>query len=125
MFVRFHQTQQRLATRLVETRRGAGRRVRRENVAGLGSVPLEPTVIDRIAYWGKLHERLGGLGNRLDPDQQNAVMASIHAGIPCPTLEEWERVRAIGRHTKVDHRYDWMPTGMVQRAERRAIRLAW
>ncbi len=47
MFARFRQTARHLQVSLTEGRR-AGAKVRQEHVAGLGSVPAEPTAADRI-----------------------------------------------------------------------------
>ena len=49
MFVRFRQTKHRLQVSLVETRRIDGH-VRQGHVASLGSVPLPPSLQDRLTF---------------------------------------------------------------------------
>ena len=92
MFVRFRQTARRLQASLVATRRTDGR-VRHEHVAGLGSVPGSPSPADGIAFWTKLHQRFDGLSNRIDTSQRGAILTTIHARIPMPTLDEQQAVR--------------------------------
>jgi hypothetical protein len=92
MFVRFRQTDRRLQTSIAATRRADGRVVH-EHVAGLGSVPRSPSPGDRIAFWTKLHQRLDGLSNRIDASQRGAILTTIHARIPMPTLDEQQAVR--------------------------------
>jgi hypothetical protein len=96
MFPRFRQTARRLQVSLVETRR-AGGRIHHSHVAGLGSVPRDPTPADRIAFWTKLHQRLARLANRIDAHHQGAIMGAIHARIPMPTVEDQEGARNAGR----------------------------
>jgi hypothetical protein len=87
MFVRFRETQNSLQISLVETHRVYGK-VRHEHVASLGSVPLAPTVADRVAFWVSLHERLAMLGNRLDGEAQARVLAAVHERVPMVTADE-------------------------------------
>jgi hypothetical protein len=87
MFVRFRQSKLRLQLSLVETRRSNGK-VRHEHVAGLGAVPIPPSVADRIAFWTRLHERLARLANRLDAEAQAKVLGAVHERIPIVTLAE-------------------------------------
>lgn len=87
MFVRFRQTARRLQVSLSATSRSDGR-VRHEHVAGLGSVPLSPSVADRAVFWTKLHQRLDTLGNRLDAAQRTAIMTAVYARIPMPTADD-------------------------------------
>jgi hypothetical protein len=87
MFVRFRQTKRRLQVSLVETRRIDGR-VDQEHVAGLGSVPVPPSSQDRLTFWGRLHERLSRLSNRVPADIQGKILGDIHARIPMVTLDE-------------------------------------
>jgi hypothetical protein len=87
MFVRFRQTTSRLQASLIETRRADGK-VRHEHIASLGSVPSEPSVADRIAFWARLHARLAKLGNRIDAESQARILASIHAKVPMVTADE-------------------------------------
>jgi hypothetical protein len=86
MFVRFRQSDRRLQASLSTTRRDGGR-VRHDHVAGLGSVPITPTVTDRIAFWTKLHQRLDALSNRIDAAQRGTILSAIHARIPMPTMD--------------------------------------
>ena len=87
MFVRFRQTKTRLQASLIETRRIDGK-VRHEHIASLGSVDEPPSVDGRIAFWQRLHERLGKLSNRLDAAAQAKVMAAVHARIPMVMIDE-------------------------------------
>jgi hypothetical protein len=92
MFVRFRQTARRLPVSLTATRWDAGK-VRHEHVAGLGSVPLSPSPADCIAFWTKLHQRLEALGNRVDVAQRGAILTTIHARIPMPTMDDHQAVQ--------------------------------
>jgi hypothetical protein len=88
MFVRFRSyTSAAMQVSIVETRR-AGGKVRHEHVAGLGSIEMPPTVSGRVAFWRALHERLGRLGNRLDPETQARLLGSVHERIPMVTPDE-------------------------------------
>ena len=87
MFVRFRQTKYRLQVSLVESRRIDGR-VQQEYVASLGSVPVPPSLQDRLAFWQRLHERLSRLSNRVPADIQGKILGDIHARIPMVTLDE-------------------------------------
>ena len=87
MFVRFRQSACRLQVSLVETRRLAGQ-VRHEHVASLGSIAVPPSVVDRVAYWEQLHQRLGRLSNRLDPETHAKILNAVHARIAMPTVDE-------------------------------------
>jgi hypothetical protein len=87
MFVRFRQTKRRLQVSLAETRRIDGR-VQQEYVASFGSVPVPPSVQDRLAFWRRLHERLSRLSNRVPADIQGEILGDIHARIPMATLDE-------------------------------------
>ena len=80
---------------IVETRR-AGGKLRHEHVAGLGSLEMPPTVSGRAAFWRAVHERLGRLGNRLDPETQARLLGSVHERIPMVTPDEQ---RALQRET--------------------------
>jgi hypothetical protein len=87
MFVRFRQTKRRLQVSLAESRRTDGR-VHQEHVASLGSVPVPPSLQDRLTYWQRLHERLSRLSNRVPADIQGKILGDIHARIPMVTLDE-------------------------------------
>jgi hypothetical protein len=87
MFVRFRQAKHRLQVTLAENRRMDGR-VRQEHVASLGSVPVPPSLQDRLAFWQRLHERLSRLSNRVLADIQGKILGDIHARIPMVTLDE-------------------------------------
>jgi hypothetical protein len=65
MFVRFRQIADHLHVSLAETHRDA-RRVRHGHVASLGAIAVPSSPADRLAFWTKLHQRLGRLANRLD-----------------------------------------------------------
>jgi hypothetical protein len=45
-------------------------------------------VSGRVAFWRALHERLGRLGNRLDPETQARLLGSVHERIPMVTPDE-------------------------------------
>jgi hypothetical protein len=87
MFTRFRQTRHRLQVSLVETRRLNGK-VHHEHVASLGSVETPPSVPERIAFWLKLHDRLGKLSNRIDAATQGKVLGAVHARIAMVTADE-------------------------------------
>jgi hypothetical protein len=88
MFVRFRSyTSAAMQVSIVETRRTGGK-VRHEHVAGLGSIEMPPTVSGRMAFWKALYERLGRLGNRLDPETQARLLGSVHERIPMVTPDE-------------------------------------
>src|SRR5215208_4526979 len=87
MFVRFRQTKYRLQVSLVETRRVGGK-VRHEHVAGLGSVELPLSVEGRLAFWQRLHQRLGRLSNRIGASAQAKILGDVHTRIPMVTADE-------------------------------------
>ncbi len=62
--------------------------MRHRHVASLGSIALDPSPADRIAFWTKLHQRLAGLGNRMDDAARGAILAAVHARVPMPTLDD-------------------------------------
>jgi hypothetical protein len=87
MFVRFRETKTRLQLSLVETRRNGGK-VCHEHIASLGSIETPPSVAARIEFWRRLHDRLGKLGNRVDPATQAKMLGDVHARVPMVTPEE-------------------------------------
>jgi hypothetical protein len=139
MFVRFRQTKRRLQASLIETSRVGGK-VRHEHVGSLGSLPCEPTVQDRFAFWTALRPRLDRLANRIGAEGEAAIIAALTARIPAPTAEE-AMMPDLGKRTRVDRRYDAMLSEIiahggkemagrvlndeVKLAERRTIRLVW
>jgi hypothetical protein len=92
MFVRFRETEYRLLVSLVETRRDGGR-VRHEHIASLGSIETPPSVAARIEFWRRLHDRLGKLGNRVDPTTQAKLLGDVHARVPMVTVEEQQALK--------------------------------
>lgn len=92
MFVRFRETQSRLQVSLVEARRTDGT-VRHEHVASFGSVPMPPSVDDRLAFWKRLHERLAKLANRIDPATHGKVLGQVHARVPMVVVDEQRDVQ--------------------------------
>jgi hypothetical protein len=60
MFVRFRERNGRRLIGLVETRRADGK-PRQEHIADLGAIDIDPSAEARIAFWRRLHERLGRL----------------------------------------------------------------
>jgi hypothetical protein len=128
MFVRFRQKGDRLQVSLIETRRIDGGKVRHEHVAGLGAIPTPPSVADRVAFWQRLHERLGKLGNRVDAATQGKVLGAIHAKVPMVTADEqralqlenakadaqfWDDLAGMHTSTVEDHK------GLAALAERK------
>jgi hypothetical protein len=90
MFIRFRETQSRLQVSVVETRRV---KVRHEHIAQLGSVPVPPSIADRIAFWKRLSERLAKLSNRIDAEAQAKIISDIDARIPIVTLDEMQQLK--------------------------------
>jgi hypothetical protein len=86
MHVRSRLQHQRLQISLIDTRRIDGK-VRQEHVASLGSVPPDPSVQDRVAFWTKVHPRLSRLDNRLDPATRGRIMGELHKLVPMVPLD--------------------------------------
>jgi hypothetical protein len=112
MFVRFRHTANRLATSLVETRRQEGR-VRHQHVASLGSIQIEPTIAERVAFWQRIFERLDALGNRIGPEADK-IIAALHGRVPIPTIEEQRELKL--KNARADERFfqrlaDWHVAG--------------
>src|ERR1700730_2449595 len=87
MFVRFRETEYRLQLSLVETRRDGGK-VPQPHSALLGSIEAPPSVAACSEFWRRLHERLGRLGNRVDPATQAKLLGDVHARVPMVTADE-------------------------------------
>jgi hypothetical protein len=87
MFVRFRTAGARLQPSIVETERRDGR-VRQTYIASLGSLPNPPSANDRAVFWAGLPQRLARLGNRIDPDNQAAILAQIHERLPMASIAE-------------------------------------
>lgn len=87
MFVRFRETKSTLQVTLLAGRR-IGARVRHEHIAALGSIKMPATIEGRDAFWRRLHETLGRLGNRLDAATQAKLLGDIHARVPLVTNDE-------------------------------------
>jgi hypothetical protein len=118
MFVRFREKHDRLQVSLIETCRVGGK-VRHEHIASLGSIVTPLSIADRIAFWQRLHERLGKLANRLDAEGQAKILGAIHAKVPMVTAEEqhqlklenaeaderlWGSLRDMHESTVADHK---------------------
>src|SRR5262245_2847905 len=99
MFVRFREAQRRLRLSLVETHRQDGQ-VRQEHVDTLSSLPLPSDVADRIEFWGRLHERLGRLSHRLNPEAQRKILGEVHARIPMVTPDEQRALQLENARTE-------------------------
>jgi len=99
MFVRFRQTARRLQLSLIETRRIDGK-VKHEHVGSLGSIVLSPDTTDRIAFWGRIYQRLAKLSNRVGPDVLGKILGEIHARVPMVTAEEQRALQL--RNAKAD-----------------------
>src|SRR5690242_13132208 len=87
MFVRYRETKRKLQASLIETRRADGK-VQHEHIASLGSIVREPSVHARVEFWARLHGRLARLSNRLSAEERDKVLASIHARVPMPSIDE-------------------------------------
>jgi hypothetical protein len=81
MHIRARQHHQRLQISLIDTRRLDGK-VRQEHIASLGSVPPDPSVQDRLAFWTQVHPRLSRLDNRLDSAARGRIMGELHKLAP-------------------------------------------
>jgi hypothetical protein len=120
MFVlsRLSKTGRRLQLSLAETRRVAGK-VRRNQVASLGTIDSAPSVADRIVFWRDLYPRLDRLSNRLDEATRFKVIGDVHALIPMVTPDEqralqlenaeadarfWESMRDMHQATADDNK---------------------
>jgi hypothetical protein len=86
MFVRFRRVTNRLQANLETTRRVAGK-VKAEHLATLGSVPLEPSVADRVDFWANAHVRLDRMSNRIGPDMAK-IIGQLHECVPMVTPDE-------------------------------------
>lgn len=114
MFVRFAQTAARLQCALVETRRTDGK-VRQEHIAQLGTVALPLSVAGRLAFWAKLHDRLGRLSNRVGKDQ-GKILEAIHARIPMVMIAEQQAFQS--ENIAADKRlWDGLAEGWQEEAE--------
>jgi hypothetical protein len=79
MSVRFRQTARRLQVSLIAGHR-EGTKGRSEHIAGLGSIPLDWSTADRIAFWIRLHQRLDTLGNgSMPPGAARSSLQSMPA----------------------------------------------
>jgi hypothetical protein len=102
MFVRFRETGRRLQCSLIETRRVAGK-VRHEHIASLGSVPVPPSVADRVAFWAALHQRLARLSNRVAGDAYGKVLGQVHVRVPMVTPDEQRELQLT--NAEADERF--------------------
>jgi hypothetical protein len=102
MFVRFRQSRRRLQCSLIETRRVDGK-VRHEHVAGLGAVPIEPSIVDRVAFWAALHQRLGKLSNRFSHETHGKLIGQVHARLLMPTADEQRQLQK--ENAQADERF--------------------
>ena len=101
MFARFRKTGRRLYVTLIESRR-TGASVRQAHVASLGSVSAEPSILERLTFWQRLHERLGQLSNRIDAETHVRVLGQIHARIPMVGIAEQQALQL--ENAKADER---------------------
>jgi pyruvate/2-oxoglutarate dehydrogenase complex dihydrolipoamide acyltransferase (E2) component len=101
MFARFQQSETRITAVLADSRREGGRVVN-EHIATLGSVPVDPTIADRIAFWTRANARLAKAGNRIGPDL-GKVMGQLHARIPMVTPDEQRALQL--ENAKADERF--------------------
>jgi hypothetical protein len=71
MFARFRQRQNRLFVSLVEARRADGK-VRQEHIASLGSIDIEQSLAERLAFWAapaRAPRQTVEPGRRCEPSQ--------------------------------------------------------
>jgi hypothetical protein len=108
MFIRFRHVANRLQANLETTRRVAGK-VKGEHIATLGSVPLQPSVADRIAFWAKAHGRLDRLANRIGPDMAK-IMRALHERVPMVTTDEQRELQL--ENARADERFHTGLAGM-------------
>jgi len=108
MFVRFRQTKHRLQVSLAESRRVDGQ-IRQEHIGQLGSIETPLSVRGRVAFWHRLHERLGRLSNRVDPAK---VLGQVHARIPMVTMDEMQALKL--ENAEADERFWSSLHGMHQ-----------
>jgi hypothetical protein len=88
MFVRFRHTEPWLQLSLVEIN-GDGDTARQEDVASLGTIPIESSAADRAAFWEQLIRRLASLGERVDYE---AIIAAVAARVPPVTDRERDAI---------------------------------
>ena len=92
MFVRFRHQGRRLQPSLMQTRRVDGK-ARSEHIASLGSVDVDVSVRERLAFWAKLPGRLDRLANRVGVDEHGKIYGALHARIPMVTPDEQRTVQ--------------------------------
>ena len=98
MFIRFRPTETRLQVSVIETSRHNGK-VRQHHVAGLGSLPRQPLLGDRVAFWEYVDQQMHALSKRIDATTREKLRGEIEARAPlravhdvalghssCPTL---------------------------------------
>jgi hypothetical protein len=101
-FVRFRHQGRRLQPSLMQTRRVDGK-VRSDHIASLGSVDVDVSVRERLAFWAKLPGRLARLANRVGVDEHGKIYGALHARIPMVTPEEQRAVQE--ENAKDDERF--------------------
>jgi hypothetical protein len=115
VFIRFRQTKTKLQVSLIESRRTDGK-VRHEHIAQLGSIPLEPTIADRIKFWQRLHERMAQLSNRVGAKAQARMLGDIHARIPMVTPDEQRTLQR--ENAEADNKFwSWLGDSFAEQAE--------
>ena len=87
VYVRFRYAGNRLQVSLIEAHQVESK-VHQEHLASLGSIPVPPSVADRVAFWSQLHERLAKLSNRYGAELHGKVLGEVHAEVPMPTADE-------------------------------------
>jgi hypothetical protein len=68
----------------------------------LGSIPVAPSIADRIAFWTKAHERLDRLANRIGPDMAK-IMGALHENVPMVTPDEQRELQL--ENARADERF--------------------
>ena len=80
MFVRFRQTKTKLQVSLCGAR-WTPSGPRQEHIAQLGSIPVAPTIEDRIGFWKEFSVRLARLANRAGIEEQDRIFAAVQTRI--------------------------------------------
>jgi hypothetical protein len=75
-----------------------------EHVASLGSIAMSSSIADRIAFWGRLHERLAKLSNRVHANTHGKVLAAFALALA---------IHRNGGQRFVDHRPKVRPAGSL------------
>jgi hypothetical protein len=78
---------------LIETRRVDGK-VWLEHVARLCTIEIPPSIADRAAFWGELHQRRGKLSNRFGSETHGKLIGQSMLASRCRRLMRSGRQRS-------------------------------